>query len=482
MRNLLGSLSASPLRFVRSRWTTPTLSLTRNRRTVILMRLVVIASTVLLMLPGDWGHSVTVVEFAQLPAGLAAWQRHSLGIYRVCGPVSKLLYALPAHLAGVRVNYPASFDSDVRSRQEWELGRLFQLQNRERYHSIFRWSRLTPILVTVLGGSLICAWSTRLFGSWSGVLSLCVWCWMPPILAHGALVTSDVIAGVVMVLAASTFCTLLLKPRLRTAILAGVTLGLASTTKFTLLILYPCWALLLIGRGLQLRCAEPIESTERRTSQARLVAFSLAMLMISVIVIDALYLFQNVGFRLEEWQPQSSSVDWSIHRLGEHQTTAWLLRVPVPVPLEFVRGIDFQLADAEKPQSAYLLGETRLGGWWYWYAVASLIKMPLPVLVFLGLSLVRLPVALRDRDTILWASLCLVLPASEAALVISVTTGTGTNAAFRYLVPSLALLCIWIGETPPHPVKSLSFHFNYPHRLVRGQRNSRLSRSSGVAE
>src|ERR1700677_2232133 len=91
-----------------------------------LVRAMVLASSILLMLPGAWGHSVTAVEFSQLPAGLAAWQRHSLGIYRVCGPLSKLLYALPAHLAGIRVDYPESFDSDSGSRREWEVGHIFQ--------------------------------------------------------------------------------------------------------------------------------------------------------------------------------------------------------------------------------------------------------------------------------------------------------------------------------------------------------------------
>lgn len=207
-----------------------------------LLRCAVLASSVALMLPGVWGHSVTVVEFAHLPAGLAAWQRHSLGIYRVCGPLSKFLYALPAHVAGVRVDYPDSLDSDVRTRREWELGQLFQSQNPERYHNIYRWSRLLPILVTVLGGCVVCEWTTRLFGTWPGIVSLCVWCWMPPILAHGSLVTSDVLSAVLVVLAARSFWAFLVGPSLVTANLAGVTLGLAATTKFTTLVLYPCWA------------------------------------------------------------------------------------------------------------------------------------------------------------------------------------------------------------------------------------------------
>src|SRR5262249_34931547 len=152
--------------------------------------------------------------------------RHSFGIYRVCGPVSKLVYALPAHLAGVRVEYPESFDSDLQTRQEWELGRSFQSQNVERYHEIYRVARLFPIVFTVLGGCLICGWSARLFGTRAGTVSLCAWCWMPPALAHGALVTSDMPSAVMLLAAAFTFWSFLMRPLLSTAIASGLVLGL----------------------------------------------------------------------------------------------------------------------------------------------------------------------------------------------------------------------------------------------------------------
>jgi len=87
------------------RITPPALYMIVNRRTVNLTRAAVLASSVILMLPGAWGHAVTPVEFAHLPAGLTVWQRHKLGIYRVCGPVSKLLYSWPAYMNGIRVDY-----------------------------------------------------------------------------------------------------------------------------------------------------------------------------------------------------------------------------------------------------------------------------------------------------------------------------------------------------------------------------------------
>jgi len=226
-------------------------------RLVWLVRALTLASAVALMFPCAWGHSATMVEYGHLPSGLAAWQRHSLGIYRVCGPLSKLLYSLPVYLAGVRVDYPASFDADTQGRWEWQVGFLFQNQYPNRFLTIFRWSRILPCLVTMLGGCLVCELATRLFGVWPGIASLCVWCWTPMILGHGPLITSDVISAVMLLLAARTFWAFLLGPGPRTTILAGMALGAALATKFTLLILYPCWAFVLIGRALQVRVPKP---------------------------------------------------------------------------------------------------------------------------------------------------------------------------------------------------------------------------------
>lgn len=418
----------------------------RNRRTAVWVRAAVLMSAVVLMLPGVWGHSATVVEFAQLPAGLAAWQRHSLGIYRVCGPLSKFLYALPAYTAGVRVAYPAEYDDDIMSRREWNVGRRFQAQHIKRYHALYRWSRLLPMLVTIAGGCLICEFSTRLFGTWHGIVSLCLWCWMPPILAHGSLVTSDVLSAVMLVVAARTFWAFLLAPSAKTVLPAGVTLGMAAATKFTLLILYPCWLILVVSRAIQLRGAGTEAPRAGRHSPIGFLVACFLLLLLSIFVIDALYLFQNVGFRLSQWHSERSIAAREIHCLGSSRATAWLLDVPLPIPMEFVRGLDFQLADTERTQSGYLLGHMRVGGWWYWYYVAALIKIPLPALALFTVALVRRPRAISDSAARQWGVLCLLLPAVETATAIVATTGTGTNAAFRYLLPTIALICVWTGH------------------------------------
>ncbi|SIO64669.1 hypothetical protein SAMN05444166_7352 [Singulisphaera sp. GP187] len=424
----------------RASWDSPV-----GRHMAMLVRMTVLASTIGMMLPGAWGNSVTVVELAQLPAGLAAWQSRAVGIYRVCGPLSKLFYALPAYLAGVRVSYPASFDTDVTSRHEWELGQLLQLQRPKQYHEIYRWSRLLPILLTVLGGCLVCEWSTRLFGTWPGIVSLCVWCWQSPVLGHGSLVTSDMPSAVLMLFSARTFWSFLIRPAPATAFLAGVVLGLAQATKFTLLVLDPCWMVILFLRALRPPDVVGDDCPGRFGGLLPLVVLGFGILGLSIVVIDASYGFRDVGFTLAQWRTGQSSLADSLNGLAHYSATSWLLRVPLPIPLEFLRGIDFQLADTERLQSAYLLGRTQFGGWWYWYAAAFLLKVPLPALALMVLAIVRLPTAWRSREPVFWASLCVLMPAAEVALTISATTGTGTNAAFRYLLPSLGLLCVVAG-------------------------------------
>jgi hypothetical protein len=422
------------------------LCLTIDPRTLTLIRASVLASSVILMLAGAWGHSVTVVEFAHLPAGLASWQRHSLGIYRVCGPLSKFLLALPAHMAGITVDYPRAFDFDHRDRKEWELARLFQIQNCERYHNIYRWSRLTCMLITLFGALLICEWSTRVFGPWPGLVSLCVWCWMPPVLAHGSLVTSDMLSAVMLVLAARSFWAYLLKPGFFTMTLAGLTLGLAQATKFSLLILYPCWFLFLVIRAIQVLNGCLRNSCCNHFLIIRMIIYGIAIFPLSFVVINALYLFQNVGFSLAEWQDGRSAL-WSIViSLVKKLQVPWLLEFRIPIAVEFVRGLDFQLGDTERLQSSYLLGNTEVGGWWYWYAAAASMKIPIPVLALCLMSIVRSYAICDKNEEVLWAILCILVPAIEIAIVISNTTGTGTNAAFRYLLPSIALLCVWFGH------------------------------------
>lgn len=412
----------------------------------------IVLSCVLVMLPGTWYSAPSVVELAHLPSGLALWQDHSFGMYRVCGPVSKFLYAAPAYVAGVRAEYPAEFDLDTLSRREWDLGKIFQMNNYYNYMKIYRFSRIIPMIVTACAGLLIFEWSARLFGARAGLLALGSWCWTPYVLGHGSLVTSDMMAAFMAVLAARAFFAYLLSPTPLRAICAGSALGIAVATKYTLLVLVPCWAALVAGRLYQLR-SRPLPGPGIRVDGRRMLPSSVALGTAAfLLAVNACYGFQGFGFRLSECLTGQTSLTSQLRLLAGSRATSWLLELPLPLPIEFLRGLLFQMADCEKLQATYLLGESRIGGWWYWYVVALLLKLPLPFLALLGLSFAGPLSRPAGDDAQFWGRLCLLLPAAEILISISALTGTGTNAALRYLLPTFALLCVWVASVASsHP-------------------------------
>ncbi|WP_157605081.1 glycosyltransferase family 39 protein [Schlesneria paludicola] len=297
----------------------------------------------------------------------------------------------------------------------------------------YRFKRPSLVLFQRPLTCVICEWSTQLFGPWPGIVSLIAWCWMPLILAHGSLVTSDVPAVVAALGAARCFWSFLLNPRPPTAMLSGALLGVAIATKYTLLILCPCWFCVLFyrySRGHQFR---------------QFAVLGCLMFSASIVTIDAFYLFQGVGFKLEILATGNSASSATLRSFASWPLFSWMLWIPLPLPIEFIRGLDFQLADVERSQAVYLLGEQRVGGWSFWYLIAAMVKVPIPIQALTWLAVVNIPSALSGNGFSRWAAICTIVPALEVTISIVLFTGTGTNASVRYLLPALALWCPWIG-------------------------------------
>ena len=148
---------------------------------------------------------------------------------------------------------------------------------------------------------------------------------------------------------------------------------------------------------------------------------------------------------------------------GNRFQGGWLEGVPIPLPRDYLRGIDLQKTDFERGLPSYLMGEWRDRGWWYFYAVCAAIKVPLGTwllgLVALGvrihgLAAVTFRRRLSDNNTrsaspapnwIGWRDeLVLLLPA--VILVAFVSSQTGFSHHFRYVLPAFPFLFIWVSS------------------------------------
>ena len=370
---------------------------------------------------------VTVDETGHIPSGLAYWQTGSFAAYRVNPPLPRLLAVLPI-LGLTDTDYPIPKDSPG-ARSEWYLARAFAEANGEHYFELVCLTRWAGVAWSLLGGVLIFLWAKDLFGPLAGCLGLALWCLEPTVLAHAGLATTDVPAAVMGLAACYLFRNYLRQPTWTKAWFAGLLLGLAQLTKFTLLALYPLWLLLavLFWWG---RCEGRLRT---RLTQGLLI------LAASLLTINVGYGFENSFQRLGDFSFVSKAFqgESSSNRFAE---TIWA-NLPMPVPANFILGLDSQRHDFESRWPVYLGGEWREGGWWYFYPYAFGVKLPLGTLILLAISFV---LAFRKEARAGWREECALLVPGLGLLALVIWQSNIQN--LRYALPAFPFLFIWVSR------------------------------------
>ena len=412
-----------------------------SRRPLVLMAVLgILAVHAALLLSAMQQTFVTVDEVGHIAAGISHWETRSYGLYRVNPPLARMLAVLPI-LAASPDTAGITPTSRPGMRGEWASGRRFAEDNPDTYHRFVCRARLAGVPWSLLGGLLIFFWARELYGDLAGCLGLAMWSLGPNLLAYAQLVIPDVPATVAILGASYAFWHYLRSPSWPLAWLAGILLGIAQLTKFTSLLLYGLWPLLWLSFHLSRR-----EEAERAGKPlAAAAGQGLLIVLLSVFIINLGYEFRG-SFRPLGGFPFISETFSGKHLEGTDSGNrfrgTWLASFPVPVPDEYLRGIDVQRQEFEqvgKKAGSYLAGEWREVGWWYYFLYALAVKVPLGiwalVLWALVLTLCGHPSSARWRD-----ELTLWLPALTVLIVVS--SQTGFNHHMRYVLPLFPFVII----------------------------------------
>jgi len=337
------------------------------------------------------------------------------------------------------------------------MGKDFVAINGERTFFLFTISRLACIPFSWLGGIVCYFWARDLFSRPSGVVACAIWCFEPNILAHASLITSDA-AGTALGLAACyTFWQWLKRPTWTQAALTGVVLGLAELAKTTLILFYPLWPLM----WLVYRWSERHSMVMR--DWLREAGMLAVRMIIGLYVLNLGYGFEGslkplgefqfvsnlfAGGGKEESNPHSSlPIPYLTNRFAD----SWLAAVPVPLPANYLLGIDLQQKDFEHyGRSSYLRGEWRDRGWWHYYLYAAAIKVPLGlwalgVFALIAALLVRLPAhGLQPAVCLPRDFFIPLLPPLVVFAVVSAKSGFSEH--MRYVLPCFPFAFIWISS------------------------------------
>lgn len=395
-----------------------------------------------------FANSPVVDEIAHLPAGLSQWRFQKFDLYRVNPPLVRAIAAVPVLFSGCKEDWTV-YQSIPLVREEFEVGRAFVSANGENFFFCVSLARLACIPFSLLGTLVCYQWAREISDRRGGLFAAVLFVVSPNMLAHGGLITPDAAGAAFGVLAAYAFWRWLKSPTLSKMLMSGIALGLAELTKSTWIILFGIWPLIFIVT---------VTSRSNTTLSVRHSRQLAVLLLTGLYILNAGYLFEDSLKPLGSYQflssalsgsPRSSSPDPRIRsrvvQPGNRFRDTVLSAIPVPLPGNYLRGIDLQKVDFEVAQPSYLRGEWQDHGCWYYYLYALAVKVPLGSLLLTGISAVAGIVLLKKKGIPGREMLVLFLPPLSVLLLVSLQTGI--NKHLRYVLPLLPFAFVAVGAS-----------------------------------
>jgi len=379
-------------------------------------------------------------EVGHLPAGISHWRYGIFHLYRVNPPLPRMLAAFPVLFLDHRTDW-TNYGMTPFSREEIPMAIRFAKANRADVFRLFTTARWACILFCLIGAWMCYRWATELWGQASGLIACTLWCFSPAILGNGALVMPDTSAAALGLAATYLFWRWLQQATWARAFWAGIVLGLAELCKTTHLAFLIVWPVLWLVSRLLSRSLRPMQPWLYE------IAMIGTMILVAMYILDLGYGFHGSFRRLGDFQFLSQLFggrhDATVTTPGNRFAKTWLGDVPVPVPADYLQGIDRQQADFELGSRSYLCGEWQERGWWYYYLYALAIKTPLGTWVLFLLA-VSASCVTRGYSVSCRDEMALLLPASAILLLVSSQTGFSIHS--RYVLPILPFGFVWISK------------------------------------
>jgi hypothetical protein len=220
------------------------------------------------------------------------------------------------------------------------------------------------------------------------------------------------------------------RPAWRSAILFGVVLGMAQLTKFTSLLLYP----LCIAAWFIIRVRN--ETTMAVPGRTALGQWGCAIAT-SLAVLNGGYLFEGSLRPLQAYHFQSRAMQQIAAGLRA------VARLPVPLPQDYLEGLDHQRQMMESPHPVYLDGKWNETGFDRYYCRALEYKLPhaTQALCLLAALCVAFPARLPRLgrvQALLW------LP---VVVLVVLASSIGMQLGIRYILPALPLAYLFAAQT-----------------------------------
>ena len=302
-------------------------------------------------------------------------------------PLARVATALGPYLSGIRSQNTAKSVFLAMSREGAAI-----LYKGHRYDRTLSLARLGILPFFWMACAVVYWWGRRYYGPAVALAAVFLFSFLPPVLAHAGLATTDMALTAMLGAAFVLGMVWLERPTLTHGALFGAVSGLMVLSKFSSLAFFP--ASVALALAWYLYRERPGWRPLAGAVKARIPSFALGV-AVSVLVIWAGYRFSfgDAGFA--------------------H------LRLPFP---ELYAGIREVQEHNAQGHDSFLLGSLNHSGFWCYYLVGLAVKTPLAFLVLLGAGVFLQWGRLRT-------------PLAFAAGILLVGMSTRINIGIRHILP-----------------------------------------------
>ncbi len=373
-------------------------------------------------------ESLTFDEDDHMFAGYMMWKTADYGLNPEHPPLVKLLATIPV-LSGTLWVPP--LQGREFKKEAYLDGRDWLARNDGgSQRMVFRMRASAELLAMALALCVFLA-ARSWFGDVAGLTALVLVVFDPNVLAHSALVTTDIGVSLFFLLSVFAFRLYVLRPTWITAADAGVAVGLLLATKHSGILVAPMLLLLMAWEVF----AAPRGKRKR-------VALQMGEGLAAITVVSVLVLWTFYGFRYAARPPGlqlSTSLAQYAAPLKPFQNAVVMTVARLHLlPESYLMG----LVDVKRVAEFYptfLLGKVLAHGVWYYFPVVILIKSTLGLLALSALALL----AIATRRLKLRRELVYVLV--PPAVYLAVAMASGMNIGARHLLPMYTFVFVLAG-------------------------------------
>ena len=394
-------------------------------------------------------------ETANIVAGVTILKHGRFDLYQVNPPLYKIVSAAPLMLFDVSLDEKVYYEHTTRhtpgARPEFTMATEFAKRNRERLRLYLFLARVACLSFALVGAYFSWRWSRELFGERAGLVALVLWSFCPNVMTWSAFALPDASSAALGVMFGYYFWRWVKEPSWRDVCWLGGCLGAVWLTKFTWILLVPLLPAMWLA-------SFALGTTRTRRAFISQCAQLFVVMVIGAFVVNLGYGFEGSLKPLGEYKFCSRTLSGDKDALADYdyektkasykggnrfKGTA-LESIPVPVPENYLVGIDLQKVDFERGMPSYFNGEWSDRGWKLFYWECAALKIPLGGL---ALFLAACCFAFRhahdggDRRSALRDALCVLAPG--VTLFVFVSLQSGFSRHFRYVLPALPFFYIF---------------------------------------